>query len=497
MEYRDVVRECSRLLVSQEAAVGFGNDMWSSSWLSEVMMVAACSEPRLFEDAVRMLIRVLMGSVFTEERIVSAIRKLLADLAEVKRDGGSLLSAVSTRVLCASKKKLPRGQSGDPGNDLHISIFKQEAFLRGLLKQIKDAEAPSVGKSAKPGVKLPIKTAPKGVGAIVTSLNAVRSALLRSRAKPGFLQIAWPEKCEETYAPDYAISTIAIVWDEEYELFERSSLKTPLNGKFVTSTAGVVAFPFPRVPYNRKLVDDTFGTGLLVSAEGVSAACMSMVVPCDIMKSKDFYAVTLLAELLSRSEGPLYTSIRGKGLAYDASIHVAIWTGQMSMEIHESSDPRQAMHEFLSVIARMETDVGWEEVVDGGANSNGFALETARASCAYKIVTAKSTASACIVSSLRACLRGFLTTEEAEEHEKTLYSITQDDLKSAYIKYFRQFLDPSQRITFVITGTGETVAPLRESFKKISEKDIPSGVTVDSKAFVADLNIVSLNDLKF
>ena len=59
--------------------------------------------------------------------------------------------------------------------------------------------------------------------------------------------------------------------------------------------------------------------------------------------------------MLSRSEGPLWVGVRGRGLAYGASLRVLTGTGQLCLSLSDVSDPaaalaaaRDAMAAFVS-----------------------------------------------------------------------------------------------------------------------------------------------------
>lgn len=54
--YKQVSDEAARLFLSHEAAVGFGNDVWNSSWLSEVFMLYANTEVKNWKIAFKVLL---------------------------------------------------------------------------------------------------------------------------------------------------------------------------------------------------------------------------------------------------------------------------------------------------------------------------------------------------------------------------------------------------------------------------------------------------------
>ncbi|KAJ3410523.1 hypothetical protein HDV05_003680 [Chytridiales sp. JEL 0842] len=480
IDYQTVIKECSELFVSFEAGVGFGNDLWSCTWLSEVCMLAASMEPKVMAQSVPLLFRILLFSQFTKERILSSLQKLLTDIAEVKRDGGSVLNSVVTRItgLHSGKKRDIRA------NDMEISIFRQEEFLKGLLKKIKSGK--------------------KGVKQVVDSLEAVRLNLISGPTTPGFLQLAMPMS-DGNSTTEAVLAGINQAWDDEYSKYML------LKGQKMNNVArSHTPFPFPRQPYSLDHVDSLFTNGLLVPVKGISASYLSIVVPCDILGTKDFFAVSLLAEVLSRAEGPLYTTIRGKGLAYDASMHIAIWTGQLSFEVNESSDPRRAVVEFLDILVQLADPAGFD------ALACDFDVETAKTSVAYKLISSRSTSSGCISASLRGSLRvgsiicnlwsvliidfalqGFKSVEEELQHERLLYNITKSDLREAYLKYFRQFLDFKRRVTVVVTPAGDAVQKLKETFASVPGSDEVSHANEkDRQHFALDLRVTKLSELQ-
>ncbi|KAJ3070608.1 hypothetical protein HDU98_006362 [Podochytrium sp. JEL0797] len=438
--YTTVVTKTTETFVSHEAGVGFGNDLWSCGWLAGQFMMSCSSDPEGFEAAVEWLMRVLLFSVFTRERVLSAVQKLRSDLKEVKREGTSLLSAVSTRVT--GERKRGKG-NGEVENEGQMSVFAQEQFLKGVVKKMK---------------------AKKGLKEVVDSLGALQCAIVGgvsvASGEPGFLQVAVPMGAG--YDPEKALKMVLAKWDAEVEGF--NSVKDlrkrgGANGKKGQEVA--TAFPLRRFPYNVDSLDTrAFGKAVLVPVEGVTASYMVTIVPCDVLKTVDYYAVTLLAELLSRAEGPLYTSIRGKGYAYDASLYLSAWTGQLSFDVSESSDPYLATLEFHRLLRHLSTDAGFAEI------ASPFNIETARASVVYRSVTEKSTSGGCIGTVLRRCLRGVVTEEQERVFESGVVDVDGKDLRRVFGRYFGQFLEDDRRVVALVTKSmsGEEVEAMKGRF---------------------------------
>lgn len=132
MDYQEVSKYASELFISHECGVGFGNSLFSASYLSQLLTLFVTSSPHNWERMIRFTIQVLMFTVFVKDRILSIAKNLLSNLVDVKRDGNAVLSAVVERV-CVSKSFST--QSGS--NDHSISIFKQESFLKHVVQLCK------------------------------------------------------------------------------------------------------------------------------------------------------------------------------------------------------------------------------------------------------------------------------------------------------------------------------------------------------------------------
>jgi len=161
------------------------------------------------------------------------------------------------------------------------------------------------------------------------------------------------------------------------------------------------AFPFPRKPFNIQSIDEAHQS-VMVPIAGLCTSYLIQFVESEILSpipNEDFYALIILTELLTRAEGPIYTSIRGNGHAYDGSVCLYLWSGQLAFSLYDSSEPQKATMEFYQIIEEMNTEEGWKNIC------SDFHIDTAKASVVYKNVSSKSTAAGVIYSYLRGALR--------------------------------------------------------------------------------------------
>ncbi|KAF9095759.1 hypothetical protein BGX23_012687 [Mortierella sp. AD031] len=514
LDYQSVVTLVSNTFVSHEAAVGFGNDIFACSWLSELFVLACSAERSKFKEQCQLLLRVLMFTEFTEDRILTVAKNLVTQIMELKRDGADMLAMVSTRMTtpvrgyelstgyCRKMDMTPRPkinpaqlESATPilGNDMSISAFRQEPFLKRVVQELKQ------------------KT--DQVPKVISRLERIKQAMLQSISEvmmnsrrngnteaAGFAQIGVPIGFgKETVDP---VKMLTEVWDQEHALYQATSgislaysaaalnskkrkpsepfhqqqdqpsvriskdeieatVKTsnltlndgtqPTNG---SANQGLNPFPFPRTPYRPLAASDgaKAPSSVLIPSKSITSSYLVSIVPCDIVyhpekateeNHLDQYATLLLCEILSRSEGPLYSAIRGQGYAYGCSISVYLWTAQMAFEIRDAMDPVKAYDAFLDIIRRMETD--WEATVGGQ-----FEIETAMASQAYQTCMERATAGGALSWVLRGAVRGYTSVEELSKTGNYLYKVTVEDLKRVYNKYFKQFLNGRDGLTTVL-----------------------------------------------
>ncbi|TPX40564.1 hypothetical protein SeMB42_g05945 [Synchytrium endobioticum] len=454
IDYRDVAKRTSELFVSHEGSIGFGNDVFHTSWLSEVFSVYGCAEREEWEKAMRWLCQVLTQSVFTEDRVVSVAKNLISEIAETKRDGYSMAVALMTRVTCplsSTNIRIPGKNIGKPrdsnrttpsttrGNDLEISLFKQEAFLKNILSDFRGGRGETIlGQLNR--MRDYMRHAVSGIKSTAPDTPA--------HATSGFVHIGLPLRFSTSNVVSAAFTRI---WREENQtaayFFDKQSRSAPGAKRKTTRNGGAFAgeglielppppFPFPRQIYQLKNVSPEFKS-VMVPIPGVTASYLFQVVPCDVMRPTDpveKYAVMLMVELLSLTEGPLYTAVRGNGYAYGADLSLAIWN---------------------------VTPEGFDEIC------SQFQIDTARAACAYRLCSAGATSASLISTTLRNAMRGY------SDVEQDLYRVTREDLRQVAGVHLRKFLDANSRVTVLTTMPVSGPEPNRmvEDFAKAVTKE--------------------------
>ncbi|KAJ3342583.1 hypothetical protein HDU93_001971 [Gonapodya sp. JEL0774] len=468
--WADVATHSSHVLASHAASVGLGNDIFHTSWLSELFILEGSCLPEDFTSACAWLVRVLMCSSWTEERVLAVARNLDGDCVDTERDASGMVVAVGTRIMCYGDSgnsngkdnglSVPRRRARTVGNlnDAAISIFAQKKFLRNVVKRIENGEGTEVLDSLE-RVKRCLVTAAASSDGITLDRTA------------GFIQISVPANFTTSSGKD-CLDSFLTTWEAEYKNWKaiRSEMSDDALSKHLLRTLHqspqgfeppLSPFPFPRTTFDASIVSQKLTKSVAVPLKGVTACFLSQVVPCDLLEipfHPDHYP-----------EGPLYTAVRGAGHAYGASVSSYLWTGQLGIDIHDSQEPRKALLSFYNILEQLQTDEGWNNLC------SDFDIETAKASVAYRLVAARSTADGVVSCALRAALRGHGTLEEEEKFQRTLYSVTSHDLRRVFKKYFTQFLDPKLRVTILTCPPEPLTSEIVSQFLKYpSEAEIQS-----------------------
>ncbi|KAJ3082154.1 hypothetical protein HK102_001886, partial [Quaeritorhiza haematococci] len=594
LDYREVSTLTADLLVSNEASVGFGNDIWHASWLSEVFMISGSGEVQSansypstspttgWRDVFQHIIRVLVGSEFDAERAATVAKNLRSELVETRRSGSEMLVAVSTRVTAPTTpatasttvarghaSTVPAGyqveQDDWENNEIAISVFQQDAFLKGVLGKIKNGKGEEVVRALREVRDILI-------GGIIGDGRGNRGLAEVS----GFVQIAVPLKFGGTDGKGMMAKWMAKeflkMWDQETEFVRRfrqqqQQPETALAMGKNDCSVRKSPFPFPRKPFDLRRIDwsifggqerresathdgppskklkgagrgrspaatvrsrgaahttgkkrngggrsttvrngeltkiaqsermgaeeETRHAALLVPIGGLQTSFLLQIVECDVLQSQrgsgvgeggisagldmDYHAVVMLAELLSRTEGVLYNAIRGNGLAYGAYLTLYLWSGQLTFELQDSSEPRRALLEFYRILSELGTSEGFDKIC------GQWEVETARAAVLYRNACERASGVGVVGCALRSALKGFTSLEDYDGFQQKLYAVTREDLKRVYEKYFSRFLEWNSRVTVMTTQPGASAKKLMKEFATASPISVVSAAPSSTK----------------
>lgn len=334
--------------------VGYGLDSGHSLGCSEALAIKFQVEVEKYEVVVKWLRRLMFSSIFDLERIVTTTIRLLSEIPDEKRSGSSMKDAVNEMII-ATPASTTRARS----------TLVRALYLKTVKKILK--EEPE---------------------AIINQLEELRHALWQP-ANYRVLVVADIRKVKKP------VGTWATLTKNPKDHSPLTPLETRLSrlselGKHPGNTAYIVPLP---------TIDSSFA---VASAKGPSSYD-DPTVP----------ALMVAASYLNAVEGPLWTAVRGTGLAYGTGIRQYPDQGQVKLSIYRSPDAFKAYSASKQVV---------EDHVSGKTPIDRLALEGAISSIVLDFVNGEATAvSAAQVSFVRQVIRG----QEKDWPQKMLEKVRQ------------------------------------------------------------------------
>ncbi|KAH3767039.1 cytoplasmic protein [Pelomyxa schiedti] len=396
--YETVVAHLAEAFVSVECGVGLGNSLFDCQPPSHLVSISATIERSKFLNSCGWLPRILANAIFTQARLVSLIPQLISDLTDSLRDGSTVCDNLLSHAGGLANRK-------HGACDADISLFSQFVLLKKIKKSI----------DSNPNCSL---------NDVISALCEIQKFLLADDSRI-FGQIAVPP---EEHAS--VLGQFISCWKPEIKSRTRKR-KRPSHPNFM-------------LPYCHPATQSLPPFSLLIPIKGVDTSFFSQSVSCSItVRHPDYFPVCLLNEILSRTEGPLYSKIRGAGYAYDASISLQLTSQQLVFVVQDSTSPHQAVQEFYEVLRCMNSTPE--------TYLSEFAIESARSALLYQFHSTQFTAPSLITASLRSLLKGFPSLAEETANWQLMDKVHQSDILRVFHLYFTQFLRSEHRTTVVVT----------------------------------------------
>ncbi|KAJ2770027.1 hypothetical protein IWQ57_002843, partial [Coemansia nantahalensis] len=446
VDYTTVDQRLSELTSFNGDSIGIEMSEFSHCWVDELYVLNMRAPERNFEVAMRWMVQALVFAEFTAERIVATAQNLLSALQKLKQDGDSMATAASARLTTNCRP-------GKPGwIARHISLFDQERVLGGVL---------DAARADRPGET-------------IASLDAIRRALVHSRG--GLLALGIPAAGDS----DSYIAAFAREWDGCISSYAGQPPEAA-DGTAPSRFAECGPFPVSRESRLPALTAPLL-VHLPLKAQQASNARLRMAtglrsfptagVAADFedelraLPALDFYALSLLEEILQWSDGPLYNAVRGSGYAYGAWLWVGAWSGTLTVSVYRASDVSRAILAVRHVIADMGEN--WSQYV------GDFEIAMARSTMAYDNVAALSTPKSIMKACIECGVEGFASVEQrARWRNVHLAAVTQADLRRVYDEHLRRLLDPAEpTIAVVVTPSDAELMPELGAFERKSLDDV-------------------------
>ena len=354
------------LMELERDTVGYDAESGSRLGNSEAGSIRMEVEVEKYEVAIQWLKDLMTRSVFDLERIKATTARLLADIPDEKRDGSSMVNSVELMTGTAPSSTARA-----------CSTLVKAAYLKRVKRLLEKNPQMIINQLKEINVAL---FAPSNFRILVTA-NTEKLHRPVSSWKPFLEELGGLGKDEPLHPLETRLSRIS------------------QQGRQPGDTAYIVPIP---------AVDSSF---VLAVSKGPSSFD-DPVLP----------ALMVAASYLNVVEGPLWTVVRGTGLAYGASFSRHVDSGQVSLEIYRSPDPLKAFIASRDVIRDLAT---------GEREFDAFTLEGAMSSIVLGFAHEEATkASAAEASFVRQVMRG-LPKDWPNLILKRVREVTKEDLRAA------------------------------------------------------------------
>lgn len=323
----------------EKDTISYGIEAGSGIGNPEVLIIRMVVETEKYEVAVRWLKDLLWDGIFDLTRIKATTTRLLAEIPDEKRNGSSMLYAAEIMLNTASSS-IARARS----------TLVRAVYLRRVRRLLEDSPE-----------------------RILYQLETIRTALCQ-HANFRVLVIGNLEK----------LSNPVSAWKSLTAHLDTSKPLTPLEtrlsrlsdaGKDPGNLAYIIPLP---------TIDSSFA--------------LSVTKGPKTLEDPRVPALMVALSYLDAVEGPLWTAVRGTGLAYGTSFSRHTESGQISFDIYRSPNAFKAFNTSKTVVA---------DFVTGKTAFDELALEGAISSIVLGFANSQSTmASAAQMSFVRQVIRG-------------------------------------------------------------------------------------------
>lgn len=400
---------------------GLENDTFSLGYCEEALnwtvTLPSATCDLLLNDCLMVLETIATCSLFSVDRIKIVAENLYNQIQDLQKDPYEVTESILTISLhelnrCSSISNLKKVKLENDGKvfENEISMFKQKSFL----KRISRGESSVIKEALK-------------------KLNSIKDCMKLGLKSPSFIQIG---------------SNPGVVQAEiSGKSFEYETL------------AGRDNFDLSRLPKFGHLSLKSSRRGIAYSIGDITASYMSFVIPCNVLpagkeedeeveSSIDFVSISLICQLLSLTEGPIYSAIRGRGLAYDASLTLSLWNGLLTFSVNDSNDPVTAFKEFQKLMQQVDEEFKnehWNIISEDS-------LKVAKSAFLYQMIEESATSSSMFNSCLRNHLRAIPMNSSSQQEDpimKIIRQASRADLAKAWKTHFSSLIS-GDALTFLV-----------------------------------------------
>lgn len=453
ISYQNFQEQMSLKFTKHEVSVGLGNQLFSTGYLGThlmISMVAKFESDSTTEDLIEILYNCILEifefSVWDDGRIGEIVDNLLTTAKENWRDASSVMCALEGKLLENSSPILC-------GLENSLNLWDQSSLLEEI-----SLNGENVMKDLLNNLRLISKT--------LTGIKPL-------------LQIGRQRKKIDSENFDYKSSKLLKISEPDKE------------------SSFTLDYCLPIFKNGFKDGDGIDGSLNIIPMTDITSSYLSIMVSSNIFsmdekitENKDSLSLVLFCQLLSFTEGPLYSLLRGKGLCYGASLSLSLWEGSLSLCISESSDPISAILESRALFEKIILEANhimMDTFSEGMDILNEELLKISKAVDVYSFVTARSSDHALMNTIFRNRLRGFPAFSSLDEIEfqQNMLSITLKDLSKAILRFIPPMMDA---LNFMEGASLPIFAIPFHKLKDITESCLLSKIPFKISSFKSPLN---------
>ena len=407
MSYQLLQKSLNSIFNSYGINFGIENDTFSLVYCEEALtwtITLPTASKLSFKDCSDILEHVATRSIFTTERIKIVAENLYNQIQDLQKDPYEVIESILTytlhgcnyeTALVSDQKKVKLEASNTSSKiffENEISIFKQKNFLKSISQGNADFLAE-----------------------VFKCLEAIKNFMNVGLSASSFVQIG---------------SNSATI-KGELNSFNEIEMKTGRDN-----------FEISNLPkFGQLSIESSHGSASAIG--DITASYMSFVVPCNVLPSNqinkstlcEYVSISLICQLLSVTEGPIYSAVRGRGLAYDASLTISLWNGLLTFAVNDSNDPAAAFKEFRSLMKLINQEFleeNWNIISEDS-------LKVAKSALLYQMIEESATPSSMFNTCFKNHLRSIPMASSSIETDpvmEIIRSVTRTDLSKAWFKHF-------------------------------------------------------------
>jgi len=381
-DYRTIVKRLDDELVSYSASVECGSPVLQNLRHPCQLVLRMSALPENSDNIVNWADRLAHECEFSEHRVLAQCRRLISDYKERMREADSVVSEVMTTVV-----------HGPLSPQLRLGAFAQRSFIERCCERLEDT-----CQALRQLRDIIVSPSTRAVAVVSGSCQETRHVIRN--------------KLEARWRLRHASTRASLLDAVRWVACDRPTSQSLLPFRYVV--VGCASSDTANVRLRAELLS-----------------------PAVVMDGERCWALRLVCEALSMMEGPLCLAIRGKGLAYGASIDFAEADNSVTLDLWECTNVRKAIEAALAVITEAADEI------------DQFQLDNARGSLVFSLKSQRATPASTTEAAKAAGVRGWRSKAEVQGWEQLLQSVTQKHVADAHTECVMRLSDASKVVACI------------------------------------------------